>query len=1074
MGNYLKTVVAIFYISTTINFTYAQQQETTTLKRINTLIEADSIDLAQKELKNHIQLLKSNKNYDSLVKYVFPLGRIALQSDKTTEQALSLAAEISTSNIGVAERCNLKIEQAKIYFETGEIATAFEFALEAKELAEQTNDQELLIKSEYYLGDYALRTGNIEALETHIRSANQRIIKKEGLPYTITARVLNLMGVVMFFSTKQDSAQYYFESALNYIPNLEDNVENKLYLPAAISGNLFLISLNKGAHDSANKYAEKSLRLNQQFLSLAPNHPQAARVKRNLAIGYVNLSSLHYDLGDYDRSENIMTLAYDFAQQNFEPNTDQYFNVVLGMADVKNAKQEFKAALPFLNAAEECLTLMKQDNAQLRAYLYNVFGNNAQGQENLQKALQYYELSDKYYEEFNPGEYDANRLYQSMNMGELMAKLGHGREALSKVQKTYDYLQNQNGSDIYQVNVLLLSLARINTELKDYEEVLKSTEKSLEIYNEKENKSRNNKLHFEEKKGEVILLNTEAKYVLSKEKDTVFLKKLVVELNEAIKILEARKSVISSPESVNILIADNKTIFDFSKKLNLELFAKTGNQKYLNEALNLHESSLYNKIRVRLNINEATSFSGIPDTIVQRENSLRGKLNIDSDGEEDLKNTLEDFLTSKTQWNSFLDSLQQEYPKYYKMRYATIGESLENIQKTIPQNTTVIRYFFVDETLYAYVVSKEEEKLFPLDYSNVEIDIAALGENQSDIEKTSYRLNELYQKLWKPFEAEIQTNNVVIIPDGALYNLSFETLSRKPINSFKDLAKTSLLSNYNISYNYSLYLLESTKNAKLYDKSFVAFAPEFSDDMKENYKVGVTDSISLDKTYLTLLQQPFNVSLAKTYSNLFNGESFINESSTESIFKQNANEHKIIHIGTHAESNNISPELSRLIFAKDVAKTSDEDGSLYTYEIYNTSLNSNLAILTACETGKPTYQAGEGMISLAHAFNYAGSESILTSLWKVDERSSAEIIELFYENIKSGKSKDKALRLAKLDYIKNTDGRTVAPQFWAGLVLMGDTAPITISNNTNWLYWFIGLIALLLLGIFLKNRISRS
>ena len=63
-------------------------------------------------------------------------------------------------------------------------------------------------------------------------------------------------------------------------------------------------------------------------------------------------------------------------------------------------------------------------------------------------------------------------------------------------------------------------------------------------------------------------------------------------------------------------------------------------------------------------------------------------------------------------------------------------------------------------------------------------------------------------------------------------------------------------------------------------------------------------------------------------------------------------------------------------------------------------MSSNLAILTACETGKPTYQAGEGMISLAHAFNYAGSESILTSLWKIDEQSSAVIIESFYKYLK--------------------------------------------------------------------------
>src|SRR5690606_15210701 len=139
-------------------------------------------------------------------------------------------------------------------------------------------------------------------------------------------------------------------------------------------------------------------------------------------------------------------------------------------------------------------------------------------------------------------------------------------------------------------------------------------------------------------------------------------------------------------------------------------------------------------------------------------------------------------------------------------------------------------------------------------------------------------------------------------------------------------------------------------------------------------------------------------------------------------------------------------------------------------EIYNINLASNLAILTACETGKPTYQAGEGMISLAHAFNYAGSESILTSLWKVDEQSSAEIIDLFYKNIKKGFTKDKALQQAKLEYLKNAQGRTLNPQYWAGLVLIGDTTPIEITTSSNFVFWMLGLTILILLIVILRKK----
>lgn len=1071
MGRILRTIVFNLVTIVSIHNCIAQRTQTTSLKHINELIEADSLDTVHTILRAQTKQLKTSNKIDSLVNYVFPTGRIEILKDNTINSALQLANYIEKSSRSKVVLSKLKIELSKLYFQLGEISVAFELAKEAKELAKQTTDENLLVNSEYHSGDYALRLGNIEALEKHIRSANTRILKKEGQPYPITARVLNLMGAVMFFSTKQDSAQYYFESALRHIPSLEDNVENKLYLPAAISGNLFVITLNKGEHQLATKYAENSLRLNQEFLNKAPNHIQVPRVKRNLALGYINLSSLHFDLGDYDRSDNIMAVAHNFAKKNFDLNADEYFYIVLGIAEVKNAKQEFSEAISYLKIAENSLNTMTSDNPQLRAYLYNNLGNSTNGLQDYKKALAYYEKSDVNYEKFNPGQYDSNRLYQSMNQASLHAKLGQKEKALSKIKRTYNYIVKENGPENYQANVLLVSLAQINYDLENYEEVLKWCDKSLDIYKKNEKLKGFDKLYFDEKKAQILLLNAKAKYAMGQKKDTVTTKNLLVDLNQAIQTLEARKSIISTPEAVNVLIEDNRDVFDFAKKLNLELFAITQNTDYLTHAISLHESAIYNRIRVRLNINDAISFSDIPSNILTRENKLRNALDIDSEEEND--NALNDLLESKAIWANFLDSIKQAYPKYHKMRYATIGESLENLKQKIPKKTTLVRYFFVEEILYAYIASNGKEKLFSLNFSEVEELILELGENQSDIVKTGNALNKLYDKLWKPFASEIQTKNVVVFPDGALYNLSFETLTGTKIKSFKELATEGLLAKHNISYNYSLYLLDNNKS-KLYENNFVAFAPEFNDRMKEEYRITITDSLSLDKTYLKLLQQPFNVTLAKNYGETFNGNYFVNKNSTEQIFKINANEHKIIHIGTHAESNNVSPELSRLIFAKDVSNSSDEDDSLYTYEIYNTSLNSNLAILTACETGKPTYQAGEGMISLAHAFNYAGSESILTSLWKVDERSSAEIIEFFYEYIKEGKPKDEALRLAKLDYIKNTDGRTLAPQFWAGLVLMGDTAPIEITSGNHWLYWIIGIAILSLLIFLLRNRLRNS
>ena len=409
------------------------------------------------------------------------------------------------------------------------------------------------------------------------------------------------------------------------------------------------------------------------------------------------------------------------------------------------------------------------------------------------------------------------------------------------------------------------------------------------------------------------------------------------------------------------------------------------------------------------------------------------------------------------------------------MRYATIEEPLNNLQKNIPKNTTVIRYLFIEKNLYAFVINEQTNNLIKINSENLNESIQKLGENPSDINLLSTLLFSLYKQLWQPIEKNINGENIIIIPDAELYNLSFETLTNKKITSLQDLVTDCLLSKYIISYNYSLLLLDKNRKTINYRQDFIAFAPEFNDKMKKDYKIRITDSISIDKTYLSLLPQPFTVDLAKEYSKLFSGSSFLNEKASKQIFTSEAKEHKIIHIGTHAESNNMSPEFSRLVFAKSLDSINSNDNYFYTYEIYNTNLASNLAILTACETGKPSYQAGEGMISLAHAFNYAGSESILTSLWKIDEQSSAKIVELFYKNIKKGWSKDKALQQAKLDYLSTAEGRILHPQYWAGLVLIGDTSPIEIQSSSTLHYWILAvLFSIVLISIIIKRQIRRK
>lgn len=101
-----------------------------------------------------------------------------------------------------------------------------------------------------------------------------------------------------------------------------------------------------------------------------------------------------------------------------------------------------------------------------------------------------------------------------------------------------------------------------------------------------------------------------------------------------------------------------------------------------------------------------------------------------------------------------------------------------------------------------------------------------------------------------------------------------------------------------------------------------------------------------------------------------------------------------------------------------------------------------MVVLSACETGIGKLKKGEGIVSLARAFAYAGAKSIFTTLWKVSDDKTVDLTLPFYQYLRKGWSKDKALRQAKLDYLKRYKGAPAHPFYWAGMIGIGDMGAV--------------------------------
>jgi len=117
-----------------------------------------------------------------------------------------------------------------------------------------------------------------------------------------------------------------------------------------------------------------------------------------------------------------------------------------------------------------------------------------------------------------------------------------------------------------------------------------------------------------------------------------------------------------------------------------------------------------------------------------------------------------------------------------------------------------------------------------------------------------------------------------------------------------------------------------------------------------------------------------------------------------------------------------------------------ENGVLTAYEAGNLNLQgTELVVLSACETGLGENRAGEGVFGLRRAFQEAGAEAVLMSLWSVPDEETKELMELFYTHWLNGEEKHAALRAAELDErerVKKRYGRDL-PYYWGAFVLVG-------------------------------------
>ncbi|MEM6800243.1 MAG: CHAT domain-containing protein, partial [Bacteroidota bacterium] len=512
-----------------------------------------------------------------------------------------------------------------------------------------------------------------------------------------------------------------------------------------------------------------------------------------------------------------------------------------------------------------------------------------------------------------------------------------------------------------------------------------------------------------------------------------------------------------------------KPAFEQAIKISLELYKVTGDQSYLEEGFRIAEKSKAVLLAHALNDVRAKYTADLPDSILVKERKLQANLSfykkktfreqnkIDGKDQGAINRWERRIFELEREEDQLQEFLQQEYPQYFELKYQEKTLALNKIQASLPANTLLLEYFAGDSALYIFSLDKSGLKVKTIEevdalYAKIKSLRQSLdGEAEEEMSEDKFKqiAFSLYEELLG--EGVEKYESILIIPDDEIGNLSFDLLltEQGESTSYKELPY--LFKSHRLQYAYSAQLLfydPLKRQDKEADRLWAGFAPEFESGKK----------------------LVFNKQEVEKIREIIGGDVFVEDAANREDFLSHISLYKILHLATHASANMDNPQFSKIEFSY---RDSLNDGILYSHELMNQRLKAEMVVLSACETGQGSIAKGEGIMSLAWAFRYAGTPSILMSLWKAESSVSERIMLSFYKNLKAGKSKSRALQLAKLEYIEKPLAGRSHPKYWSNFVLIGDPSPLF------WNPWIkiAGIFALLLLisgFIYLRFRKTAS
>lgn len=438
----------------------------------------------------------------------------------------------------------------------------------------------------------------------------------------------------------------------------------------------------------------------------------------------------------------------------------------------------------------------------------------------------------------------------------------------------------------------------------------------------------------------------------------------------------------------------------------------------------------------------------LPPDLLERKNALSRRISeqqkelMTIKGDKD-KSLLDELRQTEHEFERLIAEIKTREPRY-SAAFFPQPLTVKQTQELLDSGTAILEFAVLRGVIIGFVVTRDQFRLFEVPVTPVGLDsriqnyVDLLGRDDEGWKAVSVRLEkELIAPARGLMDGKIR--NLVIVPDGTMNYLPFETLVVEQTDRF-------LIEDFAVSYAPSATVYAQLRSEEVTATNEVSALIVASPKLPRELLAISPISERSNETMRTLLEfenlqlssLPGGIEEALAIAGIIGERTTVLSESkaSEQVLKStDLLTYNILHFATHGLVSLEAPERSSLLLTTE-GENDGEDGLLQAREVYQLKISSSLVTLSACQTARGQILQGEGVRSLAQAFIYAGSRSVVASLWDVEDKMAVKFMSAFYANLRLGQSKSEGLRNAKLDMIETNRG--VSPKSWSAFILVGD------------------------------------